>query len=36
MTGLGLRLSIAVVLATGIAALAKSAPRDRPTRDGLP
>lgn len=36
MTGLGLRLSIAIVLATGLAALAKSAPADRPSRDGLP
>jgi FtsP/CotA-like multicopper oxidase with cupredoxin domain len=36
MTGLGLRLTIAVALATGLAALAKSAPRDLPTRDGLP
>jgi hypothetical protein len=33
MTGLGLRLSIAVILATGLAALAKSAPADRPSRD---
>jgi len=36
MTGLGLRLTIAVILATGLAALAKSAPTDRPSRDGLP